>query len=150
MTAAPFVLTPQFSVREGLKALIDNRVLGIPVVERDGRYVGMFVKSALITACLPRVIALEETMPDIGRLIDAGYAADTISDVRARFQAIANEPVSKFIDPSVPMVKPSTPLTVALHFLHRVRNFVPVVDDDGHLAGVVSTWDALAKIAKAE
>lgn len=149
MTANPVAVHRADPVCKALKILLDHRMLGVPVVESDGRYVGMFARSELIAVMMPRVLALADRLPEIARLLDAGYVSDSVEDVRARYQQVANEPVEKHMQIDAPVLRPETPIITTLLFLHRTRNFLPVVEEStGKLVGIVSTWDVLARITE--
>lgn len=139
-------LTPTTTVGEALKKLTENRVLAIPVVDGSGRYLGMFAKSRLIAALLPKVLSVKVHGVEIGETAHLGFITDTLADVRERLATIAGEPVENHMDTDVPVLRPETPLIHSLVILHKARNFLPVVAHDGRLVGVISTWDVLEKI----
>ena len=70
--------------------------------------------------------------------------------MRERLRALSDHLVGTYADNTVPVLRPSSPIIAAILLVYRIRNFVPVVDsDNGKLVGVVSTWDALAKLESA-
>ena len=149
MTLQPVALQRADPVTKAVKLLLDNRMLGIPVIEPDSRYVGMFLKSTLIALLLPRVVSHQELTPEIGHLIDLGFVTETLDDARERFARVANDPVERHMKTDTPILRPDTPVTSALFLLHRTRNFLPVVEESTEkLVGVVSTWDILAKVSQ--
>lgn len=149
MTANPLTLRRRHTVSQGLQILLDYHLLALPIVEADGRYFGMFLKSKLISLLLPKVVSITESMADHGRWLEFGFLSDTLEDVRDRYHAIAGDPVEKHAQHDTPKLRPDTPLMNALLFLHRTRNFLPVVEEGSEkLLGVVSTWDALARVAE--
>jgi CBS domain-containing protein len=148
MTANPVALHRADPVRKAVQVLLEQRMLGIPVVESDGRYAGMFARSELIAVMMPRVLALADRLPEIARMLDVGYISDSIDDVRARYRAVADDPVEKHMQTDAPVLRPDSPIITTLLFLHRTRNFLPVVEEKtGKLVGIVSTWDVLARIS---
>lgn len=150
MTPHPRVLQRHDTVAEAMRLLLDHRLLAAPIVEADGRYFGMFARSKLISLLLPQAVRLMETRTDQGRWLDFGYLPDTLDDLRARYQVVAGDPVDKHALLDTPRLRPDTPLMNALLFLYRNRSLLPVVEErTGKLLGVVSTWDALARIADA-
>jgi CBS domain-containing protein len=149
MMPQPPVLRRQQTVAEALRLLLDHHLLAVPIVEADGRYFGMFARSKLISLLLPRAVGIMETSTDQGRWLDFGYLPDTLDDLRARYQAVAGDPVDRHALLDTPKLRPDTPLMNALLFLYRNRSLLPVVEEGtGKLLGVVSTWDALARIAE--
>ena len=135
-------------VSKALDLLLSHRVLTVPVVDADGRYLGMFGKHRILSLLLPRAATLDEEMPSLASLLDVAFMTDNIDDIRERLTEISSDPVSKYIETDAPQVKANAPLMTALQLLYSTRNYLPVVDEDGKLAGVLSSWDALAKFAE--
>lgn len=70
--------------------------------------------------------------------------------MQERLRAIADLPVGRYVDASVPVLHPDSPVVAAVLQVFRTRNFVPVVDPaTGKLAGLISTWDTLKKVREA-
>lgn len=147
MTLNPPVLHPDDTVAKALDLLVANKMLALPVVERDGRYLGMFGKRKLFGLVLPAIVAADETMPAMAQLSDLSFLPGDIDEAERRFRAVGSQPVKEHIDGTVPVLRPGSPLMEALLLLFRTRNFLPVVDQDtGKLVGIISSWDALNKI----
>lgn len=150
MTTSPVTIRRGDSVHRALELLLKHKLLGLPIVDDAGRYLGMFLRSELVASLLPRVVRLEAELPEVSRLLDVGFMSDTIEDAQERFQAIASKPVGDYARTDTPVLRPDTPVMNAVLFLYRTRTYLPVVDEaSGTLLGVVSTWDVLGKIAGA-
>jgi CBS domain-containing protein len=148
MTTNQVVIKQTDSVAKAMRMLLDNRLLGLPVVDDDGRYLGMFLRSRLVALLLPTIVQLEERLPEVSRLIELGFMTDTLDDAHNRFQRVASDPVSKYLQTDTPILRLDTPVMNAVLYLYRTRSYLPVVDEaSGKLLGVVSTWDVLARIA---
>ena len=148
MTTNPIAIRQSESVAKAMRMLLDNRLLGLPVVDDSGRYLGMFLRSRLVALLLPNIVQLEERIPEIGRLIEVGFMSDTLDDAHERFNRVANDPVGKYLTTDTPVLRRDTPVMNAVLFLYRTRSYLPVVDEgSGKLIGVVSTWDILGRIA---
>ncbi len=149
LTPNPPVVHPEDTVRHAIDLLIAHRVLSLPVVDADGRYLGMFAKSRLFGLLLPAVVAAEGAMPHIAQLPDLDFLPDGVDHMRERLREIGTEPVGKYADRSVAVLRPESPLTEAVLLLFRTRNFIAVVEPGTErLLGVVSTWDTLAKLCE--
>ena len=110
---------------------------------------GMFAKSRLFGLVVPTVLTLNDVAPGLGGHSDFGFMSDDLDDLRTRLQGLAHRPVVEFADATVPVLRPDSPLMAVLVLLYRTRNFLPVVEESsGRLAGVVSTWETLAKLAE--
>lgn len=141
------VLTPSMTLAQCVRALLQNRVLAMPVVDETGKYLGQFRKNLLVSTLLPQVGVLDKRFERIARMIETGLLRDTMPEVRDRFQAIADEPVSRYLDVEAPVLRPDQPLVTAMFYLYQGRNFLPVVEPGtGLLVGVVSAWDVLDSI----
>jgi CBS domain-containing protein len=143
------VLTAGMTLVECVRTLLQNRVLAMPVVDESGKYLGQFRKNLLVSEVLPQVAVHDMRFERVARMIDTGLLHDTMADVRERFAAIADHPVSRYLDKEAPVLRPDQPLVTAMVYLFLGRNFLPVVDpDSGLLVGVVSAWDVLESIIR--
>jgi CBS domain-containing protein len=147
MSAPPAALKPTDTLLHGLRTMVHHRVPAMPVIEADGRFFGMLPRSRLIALAMPRVLSHEDQNHPLSHLLQVGFIQDTLADLQQRMDAVANDPVSRHIDPDVPVLSPETPLMNAMLFLHRRRNLLPVVEN-GKLIGIVSVWDVLARIGR--
>lgn len=148
MTTNPVVIKQSESVARAMRMLLDNRLLGLPAVDDSGRYLGMFLRSRLVSLLLPNIVQLEERLPEVGRLVELGFMTDTLEDAHQRFDRVARDPVGKYLQTDTPVLRRDTPVMNAVLYLYRTRSYLPVVDEaSGRLAGVVSTWDILERIA---
>jgi CBS-domain-containing membrane protein len=147
MTVDPPVLHPSDTVGMAVDRLLSERVLALPVIEEDRRYIGMFAKSRLFGLLLPAVVATESAHPSMGKIPELGFLREYLPEMQARLRSIADHPVSRYVDSTVPVLHPDSPVVAAVLQVFRTRNFVPVVDKaSGKLAGMISTWDTLAKV----
>lgn len=143
------VLSAGMTLIECVRTLLQNRVLAMPVVDESGKYLGQFRKNLLVSEVLPQVAVHDLRFERVSRMIDTGLLHDTMADVRERFAAIADQPVSRYLDKEAPVLRPDQPLVTAMVYLFLGRNFLPVVDpDSGLLVGVVSAWDVLESIIR--
>ncbi len=120
MTAREFMVTdlvtlsPRSDVVEAVQTLLRHRISGAPVVEPDGRYLGVFSEK-----CAMQV------------LLDAAYEQLPTCEVRA------------FMDTGAQTILPGTHLlSIAQVFLLTPFRRLPVVED-GLLLGQVSRRDVL-------
>jgi CBS domain-containing protein len=126
MTARQFMVTdlvtlsPKMDVVEAVQTLLRNRISGAPVVDSEGRYLGVFSEK-----CAMQV------------LLDAAYEPLPTSEVQA------------FMDTGAQTIAPGTHLlSIAQVFLLTPYRLLPVVED-GMLLGQVSRRDVLKVWMKA-
>ncbi|MEM6655211.1 MAG: CBS domain-containing protein [Planctomycetota bacterium] len=113
-------LRPEMDVLDAVRLLLKNRISGAPVIEPDGRYLGVFSEK-----CSMQV------------LLDAAYEQLPTNEVRA------------FMDTQPRTISPETQLlSIAQLFLLTNYRRLPVVDDDGMLLGQVSRRDVLSAAMK--
>ena len=143
------VLTASMTLTECVRTLIQNRVLAMPVIDDKGRYIGQFRKNLLIAAILPQVAVHDPRFDRIAHMLEGGMFAETMADVRERFSAIKDKPVSRYLDTDTPVLRPDQPQVAAMFYLFHGRNFLPVVEPDSNLlVGVISPWDIMASMVK--
>ncbi|MEM9185715.1 MAG: CBS domain-containing protein [Planctomycetota bacterium] len=121
LTASDFMVTrlvklrPEMDVFEAVRLLLRNRISGAPVVDNDGRYLGIFSEK-----CSMQV------------LLDAAY------------EGLPTTLVGPFMDTQATTIAPATQLlSIAQVFLLTSHRRLPVVDDEGMLLGQVSRRDVL-------
>lgn len=128
-------------VEQAVQALLDHRVPGLPVVDDQGRYLGIFSLCRLLGQLLPKAATLDGGLPDLA------YVNESFADVRERFQNLKGHRVGDYLDTKVTVLHPDTPLMQTVLTLYRSQNLLPVVEEHTHkLVGVVSSWDALAAL----
>ena len=110
------------------------------------RIIGILPRSRLIALAMPRVLWQDDSRHPFSR-VQGGFLRDTLATLQERLDNAANDPVSRHLDPDIPVLSPDETLMDAMRYLHRQRNIVPVVDK-GKLVGVVSVWDVLARIGR--
>jgi CBS domain-containing protein len=138
------VLTAETPITECVDALLQHRVLSMPVVDSQGKYLGQFRKVLMLAALLPEIAVNDPRFDRITRMIDSGLLQDTMADVRARYASIGKDPVSMHLDAGAPVLRPEQPLVTAMFYLFHGHNFLPVVEKEtGLLVGEVSAWHVL-------
>ncbi len=107
-------LDPQMDVFDAIDRLLKYRISGAPVVDREGRYLGVFSERCSISL-----------------LVTAAYENAPTSQI------------DPFIDRDVATIDPETDLlTIAERFLNTNQRRLPVLED-GRLVGQVSRRDVL-------
>ena len=125
MVAKLVTLKPETSVIDGIRRLLDNRVTGAPVVDRRGRYLGMFSEKCCMDVLVGAARVYTERQGDLPSIRAA--------DIMAR-NLITLTPDMDVFD------------AIGLLLDRRISG-APVLDDDGKLVGVVSEFDCLRVVA---
>jgi CBS domain-containing protein len=128
MQTKVLTVTPQTSYEETAFLLHKHRINGVPVVEKDGRLVGMISEKDLFKALYPHYENFAR-FPDF-------YANS--ENQEAEIKALRLTPISEYMVTHVFTVTPDTPILKAgglmlAHKLHRL----PVIDR-GKLVGIIT------------
>lgn len=127
-------------VRDATRRMLGDRVSDLPVVDSDGKLVGMFKLDRLLAGLLPKAAL-------VGFGMDLSFVADTLEQLRERMREIEGNPVRDFTVRAEHIVNPDTsPIEIVL-LIYRGANNVPVIDPaSGRLVGMVSARDVLAAL----
>jgi CBS domain-containing protein len=135
MTRDPISVDPTISARELARVLTDNNISGVPVVDIQDRVIGVVSKTDLLQWCVTGGLGFgaDNLLPTLSARRNARRAESEDLGIVEDFMssepilATANEPVD------------SIARRMAAEKVHRVI----VVDEDGCLAGIVTSLDLL-------
>ncbi len=118
--------------------LLDNSGLSsLPVVDEEGKVVGVISERDLIKALVPEYVDMLHSasfLPSLDRLAK-------------KLREIGNHPVERYMTKEVVVVHlDDTDLHVADLMLRRGLKQLPVVDEKGHLIGLVRRIDLLSRL----
>lgn len=116
--------------------LAEQRISGLPVIDDDGRPIGMISKTDLLDPDRPRT-------GRVGRTVFYRVAEGTIEELYDDGR-VSDGIVAHLMSPFVLSVNPDTPLYDAIHLmvLEDVHRLV-VCGDDRRLIGLVTAMDVL-------
>lgn len=136
MTREPVCAEPSMSMRQFAHLLEENEISGAPVVDSQGRVIGVASKSDLIRRCS------EGT-----RDLPPGYLFEVISDQGGDDEDVIPEPlicVQDFMSEDVETSRPDAPISqVARRMYDRHIHRVVVVDEENMPVGIVTSLDML-------
>src|SRR4029450_2394384 len=78
------------SVAEVTRRMLLHRVSDLPVVDADGRFIGMFKLERLLAALLPAAALVGYGMPDLS------FVADDLDALCKKMRALDARPVAEF------------------------------------------------------
>jgi CBS domain-containing protein len=143
MSRAPITVGEQETVADATAKLVSNRLVNLPVVDSQERYVGSFGLIDLFSLLVPRVALA-------GDLASNLRFANKSEQLKRKYQDVRNRPLSEVVNRNAPTLDPKFSEGEALRLFCRNHNSLPVVDrESGRLLGLVSCWDALRDIAGA-
>ena len=136
MDPNPSVLRATDKISDGVGIIMGRRYRNLPVVDDQGRFLGVFGVQCLLRTALPKAALVKDGLNSVT------FVRETLKDLRQRLAAVENEPVTYCLTEDVPVVFPETPLLETLLILYRNRISIPVVDKDtGALVGMISYFD---------
>lgn len=145
MTTELITVSPETEVLQAAKLLLDNRINGIPVVDEDGKLVGILCQSDLIAQQkrLP--------IPSFFTFMDGLFSTSSVKQIEKQVQKIAAITVAQAMTPSPVFVDPDMDIeVVASLMVDKGFHTIPVLDEE-KLVGIVGKEDILRTLmTKAE
>ena len=142
MTLDPVCVKPSYTIREFARTLEEHEISGAPVVDQQGRVIGIASKTDLIRQCV------EGT----GEIPPAFLFEVLAEQGQEEFSEAVPEPlisVDDFMTEDPLMVGPDTSAAsiASLMFENRVHRVI-VVDHDEFPVGVITSLDLLGVVAR--
>lgn len=147
MSTELLTLTPNVTVAEALQAMCDHKVHNIPVVDKNGSFVGLFSLRRIAQALLPMAAQMDEESLEVSM----AFVTDSADAYLERLLKIGHKPISGLLEKKKKLrfCKPDTPIPRILQLLSENPTSLPVLVVTGKhkkVVGMVSTWDVLTKI----
>jgi len=141
MDPEPTVLRDTDTVGAAAEQIMAHRYRSLPVVDAEGRYLGIIGVNGMLRLVLPTAAVMEKGLTNIP------YMSTTLDELRARLQKVVDQPVTICLDTDVPTVGPDTPSLDTLLTLYRTKTALAVVEKGtGRLLGVISYFDVGRRI----
>jgi CBS domain-containing protein len=138
MTTDVVTIAPDTPFRAVARALHDNKISGLPVVDEDGRVIGVVSEADLAYKVEYRLA--DYVLPRVQRHED--HEAMRKAAAVTAVELMSAPPITVDLD---------TPVGAIARVLDRAQiNRVPVVDDDDRLLGIVSRHDLLKSFTRAD
>lgn len=133
-------LKPDTSAKEALSILTKRQISGLPVVDEQGKLVGMFTEKEVLCYVLPCYIE------KVGRFI---YQADPKA-TKKKFAELERVPVSKLMRKDMVTITGEAGLVEAARvMLTQKARRLPVLDDAGKMIGIIARNDVLNALTRA-
>jgi CBS domain-containing protein len=143
MDSEPVTVSPDASVEEVVRAMRDNELPGLPVVDADGRCVGMVTEADLV---LPDDEG-DLHIPHYINLFGGTVFLEPLGRFEQRLRKAFASKASDLMTEDPYTVESATTVRDAARAIHETgHNRLPVVDD-GRLVGVVTRVDVLGALA---
>ena len=136
MDSHPTVLKSTDIITTAARYIMEHRYRNLPVVDEEGRYLGVFGVNCLLRLVLPKAAIMDKGLENVP------FIRDTLEDLHNRLREVENQPISVCMSKDITTVPPDLPLVQTLLILYRTRTSIPVVDPEtGMLLGMISYWD---------
>ena len=127
--------SPQTTVLEAAKLLIQKRIGTLPVVDSNGKLIGMLTIDDILDVFIPNYFGLMENLSfvhDFGALED--FLPKDVSE-------IANVAVETLMEPPVSIEESESIFRAATKLFRHDLKDLPIVDSQGKLVGLASHVD---------
>jgi CBS domain-containing protein len=143
MDSSPVTVAPDASVEDVVAALREHELPGIPVVDADGKLVGIVTETDLV---LPDNDG-DLHIPHYINLFGGTVFLESLDRFEHRLQKAFAATAEDMMTTNPDTVGPDTSVREAARMIHRTgHNRLPVVED-GRLVGVVTRIDVLGALA---
>ncbi len=137
MTTDLITVTPDTDISKAAKILLNHRINGVPVLDDDGRLVGILCQSDLITQ------QKKLPIPTLFTFLDGLIRLTSMKQLEKQVGKIAALTVSEAMTPEPVTVRPDTGIeTVASLMVDNNFHTLPVVKDSD-LVGIIGKEDVL-------
>ena len=142
MTREVITVRETLSVRELAQILSDHKISGAPVVDADGKLLGVVTESDLIDQ------AKKVHIPTVMAFFDSFVFLESPERLEKDLKKMAAATVADICSREVVTVTPATPLDeLATLMAEKKIHTLPVVED-GRLAGVIGKSDIIRTLAQ--
>ena len=139
MTKEVVTLTPDANAKEALEILFKRKISGLPVVDNEGKLLGMFTEKDILTYTLPSYIE------NVGRFIYEENPKST----KKKLADLSNIKVSQIMRKDVVTVSGDTTLCEVAHMmLTQKARRIPVLDNSGKISGIIARGDIVRALIK--
>ena len=131
------------SVEELSALLVENKISGVPVVDKKGKLVGIATEGDLI------IKDSDLHFPRYFKLLDGIIYLESLNKFKKNLRKYLGTKVSDVMTPNVRTVKEDTPISEAANLMIRYNiNRLPVMDPEGNMVGIVTRADIVKSMIK--
>jgi CBS domain-containing protein len=142
MTTAPPTIPGDATVAVATAKLIEHHHASLPVVDAEGRYIGMFGIHDLLGLIVPRVALAGDLTSNLR------FIADDPRELRRSYEQVKTLHVSDVADRGGARLFPDSPEIEAIRLSFRSPTPIPVVEKEtDKVLGIISSQDAIRAIA---
>ncbi|MEW6387400.1 MAG: CBS domain-containing protein [Thermodesulfobacteriota bacterium] len=142
MTKEVITTTPEASIADLARLLDTHRINGAPVVDPEGRLVGIITQADLIQ----RAQKLE--LPPALNILDLHLFLETPSRFQRRLEKMLGTTVREVMTPDPLSLAPETPLADIAALMERKKVHTLPVLEKGSLVGIIGKIDLIRALAR--
>ncbi len=142
MTRDPLTTGLQTDISDAAAVLLKNDINGLPVMDEDGKLVGILCQSDLVS------LQKKFPLPSVFTFLDGFLPLSSMSAMEREIQKISASTVEDAMTPSPVTVDVETPVDeIAGLMVDKKFHSLPVMED-GKLVGMVGMKDVLKTVVK--
>ncbi|MDP3182822.1 MAG: CBS domain-containing protein [Desulfobaccales bacterium] len=142
MTPEVISIGPQASVTEAARLLDTHRISGLPVVDQEGRLLGVVTQSDLVQQ------ARDLELPPTVNLFDVRFFLETPAHFLKRLEKMLGGTVREVMTQKPITIAPDTPVSEVAALMARKKvHTLPVVEGE-KLVGIVGKIDLIRALAR--
>jgi CBS domain-containing protein len=128
-------LSPDMTINDGLKKLFELKISGLPVIDKEGKLVGLFTEKEILKEILPSYVE------KVGRFI---YETDATRRIEKKVQSFNELKVADVMRRDVMTTNINATLIEVMRILVTAEaRRLPVVDENNKVIGIVSRHDIM-------
>ena len=148
MTTEVKVVRPDESIAEVAKRFAENDIHGAPVVDPDGKLLGIVTESDILHATKTKYVTYNMVYPSIHQFGLDFKEGVSYSELTKAFEEVKHIPISEIMTKKVICATPDDMVEeVAPMMVRNKINRVPVIED-GRVVGIVTRNDILRGLFK--
>ncbi len=142
MSKVPISVKPEMPLKEAIKILADKHISGLPVVNNDGKLVGIVSETDLMWQ------ESGVTPPPYIMLLDSVIFLENPARYEKEIHKALGETVEEVMTKNPLTITPEKPLSEAARIMHeRKIHRLPVLDENGQMIGILTLGDIIRAMA---
>ncbi len=142
MTQAVLTVSPETLVSDLAKTLVGKNIGGVPVVDSDGRLVGIVTQSDLVER------AQELELPPALNILDFHLYLEVPSHFFRKLEKMLGATVGDIMSPKPVTVSPDTPVPRLAALMDRQKVHTLPVLEGGKIVGIIGKIDLVRALAR--
>ena len=142
MTQAVLTVSPETLVSDLAKTLVGKNIGGVPVVDADGRLVGIVTQSDLVER------AQELEFPPALNILDFHLYLEVPSHFFRKLEKMLGATVGDIMSPKPVTVSPDTPVPRLAALMDRQKVHTLPVLEAGKIVGIIGKMDLVRALAR--